>query len=114
MQDFLSRFYELDQLKKMVDRELEKMKRILLESFPEPVEQQFGRYQLKIYQQDRGSFDLQKIFPLLPNEELRLFVSNPNNANIKELAKKGVLQETQLDGTYISKPVSIVSVKEIE
>lgn len=114
MEDFLMRYYELDQLKKMIEKELEKMKRVLLETYPEPVDQKFGRYQLKIYLQDRGSFDLRKVYPLLPNEEFRLFVSNPNNSNIKELVKQGVLADTQLDGTYTSKPTPVLSVKEIE
>jgi hypothetical protein len=69
---------------------------------------------LKIYLQDRGAFDLGKIYPLLPNEELKLFASNPNNANIKELVKQGVLQEAMAEDAFYSKPVPVVSVKAIE
>ncbi|GAX91159.1 hypothetical protein [Effusibacillus lacus] len=113
MQDFLARYYELDQLKKLIEAELEKMRRKLLDTFPGPTEQQYGPYQLKIYLQDRGSFDLRKVFPLLPSEELRYYISNPNNANIKELAKQGVLPAEKLEGTYVSKPVPVITVKEI-
>ncbi|WP_018130812.1 hypothetical protein [Effusibacillus pohliae] len=113
MQDFLARYYELDQLKKSIEAELEKMRRILLDKFPEPVEQTFGAYRLKVYEQDRGSFDLGKVYPLLPSDEWRLFVSNPNNANIKQLVKQGVLREDQVAGAYTAKPVRMIAVKEI-
>jgi hypothetical protein len=112
MQDYLSRYYELDQLKKMIEAELEKMKRVLLAAFPEPVDRQFGPYHLKIYLQDRGAFDLQRIYSLLPSDDMRLFVSNPNNSNIKDLIKQGILEHDQAQETYSSKPVAIISVKE--
>lgn len=112
MKDFLARYYELDLLKKKIETELEKMRRVLLETFPEPVDRKFGPYQLKIYLQDRGSYDLNQVFPLLPSDELRLYVSNPNNANIKELIKKGMLAETELADAYTSKPIPVISVKE--
>lgn len=113
MQDFLARYYELDQLKKKIDLELDKMKRVLLETFPEPVDQKFGVYQLKIYLQDRGSYDLGKIFPLLPNDELRLYAANPNNANIKELIKQGILSTETSTDAFTSKQTPIISVKEV-
>jgi hypothetical protein len=114
MEQYLARYYELDQLKKQIEQEMEKMKRELLQTFPGPIERTYGKYHLKIYLQDRGAYDLQKVYPLLPSEELRLYVSNPNNANIKELAKKGVLSETDLADTYQSKPTAVVSVKEVK
>lgn len=113
MEDFLARYYELDHLKKKIETELDKMKRVLLETFPEPVDQKFGPYQLKIYMQDRGSYDLNKVYSLLLNDELRLYVSNPNNANIKELIKKGVLSDAELEDAYSSKPIPVISVKEV-
>lgn len=112
MQDYLSRYYELDQLKKMIEAELEKMKRVLLAAFPEPVDRQFGPYHLKIYLQDRGAFNLHRIYPMLPTDEMRLFVSNPNNSNIKDLIKQGILNPEQAQASYSSKPVAMISVKE--
>lgn len=111
MEEKLARFYELKQLKKEIDDELDELRQQLLEQIHEPLKQDYGDYQLRVTYQEKREYDDSKLYNALPDPSIWRLVSKVDPAKITSLLKLNIIGEQVLHDTYEVKKIPYIQVQ---
>ncbi len=111
MEEKLARYHELKLLKKQIDNELEELRQLFLQEFPEPTKQEFGDYLLRISYQEKREYDDNKLYNALPDPSIWRLVSKVDSSKLASLLKLNILSEEILNRTYELKKVPYIQVQ---
>lgn len=110
MEEKLSRYYELKQLQKEIDEEVEVLRKEILQTYPEGINDELGAYQVKVTFQERREYDDQALFEALPDSSVWRLLSKADGGKISSLLKLNVISEEVLNGTYKIRKVPYIQV----
>ncbi|WP_261798144.1 hypothetical protein [Brevibacillus massiliensis] len=100
MEQRLARYYELKQLQKELEEELELIKREILDEHTGPCSVEAGDYKLSITLQERRDYDDNRLFNALPDASIWRLLSKADAGKISSMVKVQVINEEMLAGTY--------------
>lgn len=113
MEQKLARFYELKQLQKEIETELESIRQQILELYPDAYTLESGGYKLSISFQERREYDENKLYNSLPDPSIWRLMSKADAGKISSLVKLNVISEGVLEGTYEVRSVPYVRVQKL-
>lgn len=111
MEQRLARYYELKQLQKEIETELEDIRQQILEWCPEAYTAETGGYKLTISFQEKRDYDDNRLFNALPDPSIWRLLSKADTSKINSLLKLQVIQESILEGTYEVRSVPYIRVQ---
>ena len=111
MEQLLARYYELKEMQKQVEQELDELRFQILESFAEAGQAQEGEYRLTISYQQRRDYHDDKLYNALPDTALWRLMSRADGGKIASLLKLNIIQESLLAGTYELRKIPILRVQ---
>ncbi|MGD8189679.1 hypothetical protein ACQCN2_06695 [Brevibacillus ginsengisoli] len=111
MVEKFARFYELKQLKKQIDDEIEELRAEFLGHFQAPIKLDVGDYQLKVTYQEKREYDDNKVYNALPDPSIWRLVSRVDPAKLTSLIKLNIIGEHILSDTYELKKVPYIQVQ---
>jgi len=111
MESKLARFFELKQMQKEIEEELEVIRKAILQQYSEPVSLEIGDYRLKVTSQARREYDDNVLYNSLPDSSLWRLLSKTDTAKVASLLKLNVISEKILEGTYTIKYIPYVQVQ---
>lgn len=111
MEQLLARYYELKELQKQVEEELDALRTRLLDTYTEAGHAEEGEYRLSISYQERREYHDDKLYNALPDPSLWRLMSRADGGKISSLVKLNVIAEPLLAGTYELRRVPVLRVK---
>jgi hypothetical protein len=111
MENRLARYYDLKEIQKRLEEELNLLRNELLEAYAEAGKAETGEYALSISYQERREYNDDKVFNALPDASLWRLMSKADTGKITSLLKLNVVQEQWLAGTYELRKVPVVRVQ---
>ena len=111
MERLVARYYELKELQKQVEEELEALRSRLLDEYTEAGGAEEGEYRLAISYQERREYHDDKLYNALPDPSLWRLISRADGGKIASLLKLNVISEPILAGTYELRKVPVLRVK---
>lgn len=111
MEQQLARYYELKELQKRVEEELNELRNTLIQSCPNTDSLEEGAYKLTISYQERREYNDERLYNALPDPALWRLMSRADTGKITSLLKLNVIHEKVLAGTYELKKVPVLRVQ---
>ncbi|WP_421617476.1 hypothetical protein ACAF76_003680 [Brevibacillus sp. TJ4] len=111
MEQLVARYYELKELQKQVEEELEALRARLLDAYAEAGQAQEGEYRLSISYQERRDYHDDRLYNALPDPSLWRLMSRADGGKIASLVKLNVIAEPLLSGTYELRKIPVLRVK---
>ncbi|WP_396136140.1 hypothetical protein [Brevibacillus brevis] len=111
MQEHLARYYELKEMQKRVEEELNELRSILVENCQGADCVEEGDYKLTITYQERREYNDERLYNALPDQSLWRLMSRADTGKINSLVKLNVIPEKVLTGTYELKKVPVLRVQ---
>ncbi|MGG1663027.1 hypothetical protein [Brevibacillus sp. NRS-1366] len=111
MEQQLARYYELKEIQKLVEEELNVLRNELIESYAEAGSAEEGEYKLSISYQERREFNDERLYNSLPDPSLWRLMSRADTGKIASLLKLNVIHEQMLTGTYVQRKVPVLRVQ---
>ncbi|MED4584193.1 hypothetical protein P9578_15525 [Brevibacillus choshinensis] len=111
MEEHLARYYELKEMQKQVEEELNDLRNKLVESCQNTDSLEEGAYKLTISYQERREYNDDRLYNALPDPALWRLLSRVDTGKITSLLKLNVIHEHVLAGTYETKRVPVVRVQ---
>jgi len=96
----LARYFELKQLQKEIEEELDEIKKQLLHLQSDAGSVEAGAYKLTIHFQERREYHDDRLYNALPDPSLWRLLSKADAGKISSLIKLNVIHEGILAGTY--------------
>lgn len=107
----IARYYELKEIQKQVEDELNALRGQLLEAHSEIGSAEEGEYKLSITYQERREYNDDRLFNALPDASLWRLMSKADTGKISSLLKLNVIHEQILTDTYEPKKVPVLRVQ---
>ncbi|GAA4723078.1 hypothetical protein [Brevibacillus fulvus] len=111
MEAKLARYYQLKQLQKATESEIEQLRQQILAECREDQVIEAGEYKLTIHNQHRREYDDQKLYDALPDAALWRLLSKADAAKINSMLKLKVISDELLQGTFHVKQVPVIRVE---
>ncbi|MED4784127.1 hypothetical protein [Brevibacillus choshinensis] len=111
MEEHLARYYELKEMQKQVEEELNDLRNKLVESCQNTDSLEEGAYKLTISYQERREYNDDRLYNALPDPALWRLLSRVDTGKVTSLLKLNVIHEHVLAGTYETKRVPVVRVQ---
>ncbi|MBO8163387.1 MAG: hypothetical protein H0Z34_06660 [Brevibacillus sp.] len=111
MEQLVSRFFQLKELQREVETELEQLRKQIIEFFPDSDVREVGEYRVSVTYQERREYDGDRLFQALPDPAVWKLLSKPDPAKISGLLKLRVIPEQVLVGTYDLRRTPILRVQ---
>lgn len=111
MEQKLARYYELKQLQKEIETELEGIRQQILEWCPDAYTVETGGYKLTISFQEKRDYDDSRLYNALPDPSIWRLLSRADTGKINSLLKLQVISENMLEGTYETRNVPYIRVQ---
>ncbi|RNB85426.1 hypothetical protein EDM56_18655 [Brevibacillus fluminis] len=100
MEQQIARYFELKQLLKQAEEEVDRLKAELLAAYEAPGTYVNDEYKLMISVQERRDYDDNRLYNALPDKDVWRLLSKADTTKITGLVKLSILNEHILDGTY--------------
>jgi hypothetical protein len=113
MEQIFARYYELKQLHKEIEEELDTIRKQILELYPGPYTAESGPYRCTISFQEKREYDDHLLYNALPDASIWRLLSKADPGKIGSLLKLGVINEEMLNGTYVTKQTPYVKVQKL-
>lgn len=111
MEELLARYYELREIQKRLEEEMNELRATLLASHAEAAHAEAGEYKLTISYQERRDYHDEWLYNALPDASLWRLMSKADNGKIASLLKLNVISEQVLAGTYEVRKVPVIRVQ---
>ena len=111
MEQQVARYYELKELQKQLEDELNELRGKLIDAYAEVGSAEEGDYKLSISYQERREFNDEKLYNSLSDPSLWRLMSRADTGKISSLLKLNVIHEQMLAGTYEQKKVPVLRVQ---
>lgn len=107
----VARYHELKQMQKMLDEELEQLRKQIIAACADTDSMEIGDYSVRITTQERREYDDTLLYEALPDASVWRLLSKADGAKINSLLKLQIINEETLKGTYQVKNVPVIRVQ---
>ena len=107
----IARYYELKEIQKQVEEELNELRSKLIEAYSEAGSAEEGEYKLLISYQERREYNDDRLYNALPDPSLWRLMSKADTGKISSLLKLNVIHEKVLADTFEPKKVPVLRVQ---
>lgn len=107
----IARYFELKQLQKQLEEEVDRLKAEILTAYEIPGSYISDGFKVGISVQERRDYDDNRLFNALPDKELWRLLSKADSSKISGLLKLNIINEQTLDGTYEVRQIPQVRVQ---
>lgn len=110
--DKVEQYYKLKQQQKQVENELASLRQDILDHCQESGETslQIGQYAVKLIEQERRKYHMDKILTALPDYNLWRLFTKVDQAKLDSLIKLNVVTEQSIQGTYALQKIQLLRV----
>ncbi|WP_126428440.1 hypothetical protein [Brevibacillus marinus] len=110
MEELVARMYQLRELQKQVEAELEQLRRDLLARYPAAGKVELGDYRLTVTYQERRDYDDERLYQALPDPQLWRMLSSADAGKISSMLKTHLIDESILSGTYAVRRIPVLRI----
>lgn len=108
----VDQYFKLKQRQKEIENELTALRQALLDHFEEQGKTSFeiGDYAVKLIEQERRKYHMDKIFTALPDPNLWRLFTKVDQAKLDSLIKLNVVSEQSIQDTYALQKIQLLRV----
>lgn len=110
MEAKIARYYELKQVQKQIEEEIEQLRKDILVHYPEATAIDLGEFHIKISFQERKEYDDVALYNALPDASVWRLLSKADGSKITSLIKLNVINDEIIKDTYKIKQVPYIHI----
>lgn len=110
MEELVARMYQLRELQKQVEAELEHLRQEILTRYPAAGKVELGDYRLTITYQERRDYHDEQLYQALPDPQLWRLLSRADSGKISSMLKAQLIDEKMLTGTYDLRRIPVLRI----
>ncbi|UFJ39668.1 hypothetical protein LOK74_16620 [Brevibacillus humidisoli] len=110
MEELVARMYELRELQKQVEDELEQLRTKILARYPVAAKVELDDYRMSVTYQERRDYDDERLYAALPDPGIWKMLSKSDPSKISSMLKLHVIDENILKGTYDVRRIPVLRI----